>query len=132
MTQLASFMMKSHKNLYNEVISLGNLTLAWRKARKGKTQRDYVIYFEEDLIKNLLDLYKELKEETYSPKPLKTFILRDPKTRKISKSAFRDRIVHHALCNIIEPFCLIVLDIGLMQHNYIEIQNHLQISSFSL
>jgi retron-type reverse transcriptase len=34
---------------------------------------------------------------------LKTFILRDPKTRRISKSAFRDRIVHHALCNIIEP-----------------------------
>jgi hypothetical protein len=35
---------------------------------------------------------------------LKNFILRDPKTRKISKSEFRDRIVHHSLCNIIEPF----------------------------
>ena len=40
---------------------------------------------------------------TYGPKPLKNFILRDPKTRKISKSDFRDRIVHHAICNIIEP-----------------------------
>jgi retron-type reverse transcriptase len=39
----------------------------------------------------------------YSPLPLKTFILRDPKTRKISKSSFRDRIVHHALIKIIEP-----------------------------
>jgi len=29
--------------------------------------------------------------------------LRDPKTRKISKSAYRDRVVHHALCNIIVP-----------------------------
>ena len=29
--------------------------------------------------------------------------MRDPKTRKISKSAFRDRIVHHALIRIIEP-----------------------------
>ena len=41
--------------------------------------------------------------QTYKPKPLKTFILRDPKTRKISKSDFRDRIIHHALCNIIDP-----------------------------
>lgn len=39
----------------------------------------------------------------YSPKPLVDFIVRDPKTRKISKSDFKDRIVHHALCNIIEP-----------------------------
>jgi len=29
--------------------------------------------------------------------------LTDPKTRKISKSAFRDRIVHHALVKVIEP-----------------------------
>ena len=78
--------------------------LAWRKARKGKTKKDYVISFEENLIENLLQLHEELKNQTYFPKPLKTFILRDPKTRKISKSAFRDRIVHHALCNVIEPF----------------------------
>lgn len=40
---------------------------------------------------------------SYKPKPLESFILRDPKTRKISSSDFRDRVVHHALCNIIEP-----------------------------
>jgi hypothetical protein len=39
----------------------------------------------------------------YSPKPLVSFILRDPKTRRISKSAFIDRIVHHALVRVIEP-----------------------------
>ncbi len=82
---------------------MSNLILAWRKARKGKTKKDYVIEFGEDLIRNLLKLYEELKIQTYSPKPLKTFILRDPKTRKISKSEFRDRVVHHALVRIIEP-----------------------------
>lgn len=41
--------------------------------------------------------------QSYKTKPLKTFILRDPKTRKISKSDFRDKVVHHAVCNIIEP-----------------------------
>ncbi|MFH1290455.1 MAG: reverse transcriptase/maturase family protein, partial [Nanoarchaeota archaeon] len=48
-------------------------------------------------------LHYELKYGTYYPRPLETFVLRDPKTRKISKSDFRDRIVHHAIVNILEP-----------------------------
>ncbi|MBI2044576.1 hypothetical protein HYT23_00805 [Candidatus Pacearchaeota archaeon] len=95
--------MKTYKNLYPEIYKLSNLILAWRKARKGKTKKNYVIEFEKDLIKNLLDLHEELKNQTYNPKPLQTFILRDPKTRKISKADFRDRIVHHALIRVIEP-----------------------------
>ncbi len=95
--------MKTYKNLYNEVISLKNLILAWKKARKGKTKKACVKKFEENLDYNLKVLYYELKYLIYKPEPLKIFIIYDPKTRKISKSAFRDRIVHHALCNIIEP-----------------------------
>ena len=95
--------MKTHKNLYYNVYNLSNLLLAWRSARKGKTNKIYVKEFEKDLIKNLLTLYEELKSQIYSPKPLKTFILRDPKTRKISKSEFRDRVTHHALVRVIEP-----------------------------
>ena len=59
--------------------------------------------FERHLKENILQLRMELIFYLYRPKPLETFILHDPKTRVISKSAFRDRIVHHALCNIIEP-----------------------------
>jgi len=95
--------MKTYNNLYSEIISLQNLILAWRKARKGKTKKAYTKDFEENIAYNLKILYEELKNQTYNPKPLETFILRDPKTRKISKSDFRDRVVHHALCNIIEP-----------------------------
>jgi len=95
--------MKRYGNLYCEIISLKNLILAWKKARKGKTKKDYVINFEENLPYNLKLLHDELKNQTYIPRPLKKFILRDPKTREISKSIFRDRIIHHALCNIIEP-----------------------------
>lgn len=95
--------MKTYKNLYSEIISLKNLTSAWKKARKGKTKKQYVKDFEENLAYNLKILHDELKSEEYFPRPLKTFILSDPKTRKISKSDFRDRIVHHALCNVIEP-----------------------------
>jgi RNA-directed DNA polymerase len=90
-------------NLYEKIISLKNLILSWKKARKHKTKKPYVIEFESNLRENLLRLQEKLKNQTYKPEPLKTFILRDPKTRKISKSAFRDRIVHHALIRIIEP-----------------------------
>ncbi|MDP3734536.1 MAG: reverse transcriptase domain-containing protein [Nanoarchaeota archaeon] len=90
-------------SLFDQLCHYDNLYLAYWKARKGKTQRKYVLDFEEKLQENLLRLQQELQSQTYHPKPLETFILRDPKTRKISKSDFRDRVVHHALCNIIEP-----------------------------
>ena len=90
-------------NLYLEIYNLSNLILAWREARKGKTKKEYVIEFEQNTLGNLLKLQEELKNQTYQPEPLNTFILRDPKTRKISKSAFRDRIIHHAIVRIIEP-----------------------------
>jgi retron-type reverse transcriptase len=96
--------MKTHKNLYRKIYSLRNLVLAWKEARKGKTKKDYVIEFEKNLRENLLQLQRELINQVYTPKPLVTFILRDPKTRKISKSAFRDRVIHHALVRIIEPY----------------------------
>ena len=91
------------KEIYEKIISLKNLYIAYKNARKGKTKKFYVKEFEKDLFYNLNVLYIQLKEQTYKPFSLKTFILRDPKTRKISKSVFRDRIVHHAFVRIIEP-----------------------------
>jgi len=96
-------MAETYNNLYNKIISSENLALAWLRARKHKTRKLYVMEFEADLQNNLLKLHEELKNQKYKPEQLKTFILRDPKTRKISKSAFRDRIVHHALVRILEP-----------------------------
>ena len=92
-----------YDKLWNGLCSYENLELAYRKARKHKTTKDYVINFEKDLQNNLLLLRSELLLHSYNPKPLVNFIVRDPKTRKISKSDFRDRVVHHALCSIIEP-----------------------------
>lgn len=95
--------MKYYNNLYEQVISIENLRKAYKNARKGKSAMAYVVEFEKHLDENLEELHNELKGQAYSPLPMQSFILRDPKTRRISKSAFRDRIVHHALCNIIEP-----------------------------
>ncbi len=95
--------MKTYKKLWKKLYSYENLFFAYKKARKGRSKKYYVIEFEKDLRKNLLQLQKELIEKTYSPKPLKKFIIRDPKTRKIFKSSFRDRIIHHAIVNILNP-----------------------------
>jgi len=89
--------------MYEKISAFDNLLFAFKKAKKGKTKRRYVKRFQRNLKENLLKLQEELINQTYQPCKLKTFILQDPKTRKISKSAFRDRVVHHALCNIIVP-----------------------------
>jgi retron-type reverse transcriptase len=91
--------MQTYTNLYGKVCSSENLSLAFRKARKGKSDKWYVKRFEADLDNELLRLKRELEEHTYEPRPLKRFIIRDPKTRVIHASHFRDRVVHHALCN---------------------------------
>lgn len=95
--------MKSYRNLWQQLCSSENLLLAFQKARKGKTQKIYVKDFEKNLKENLLRLKIELVFHYYKPKKLTTFVIRDPKTRKISKSTFRDRVIHHAICNILEP-----------------------------
>ncbi len=51
----------------------------------------------------LLRLQQELQSQTYTPGPYTTFHVYDPKERLISAAPFRDRVVHHALCNVIEP-----------------------------
>ena len=95
--------MKTYRNLYDNLCSFDNLIKAFKKARKGKTKKWYVKEFESNLENNLLQLKYELETLTYQPRPLKKFIIRDPKTRVIHASHFRNRIIHHALCNIIEP-----------------------------
>lgn len=95
--------MPDEDDLYEELCSFENIEIAFQRARRGKTLKPYVIKFEENLMENLKQLQQELITQTYKPKPLVTFILRDPKTRKISKSDFGDRVVHHVICNVIEP-----------------------------
>ena len=60
MAQPARIIMKTYNNLYAKIISLENLILAWKKARKGKTKKDYVIKFEEELFCNLMDCRRKL------------------------------------------------------------------------
>ncbi len=95
--------LKTYYNLYPKLCSYENLLLAFMNARKGKTKKEYVLNFEKNLENNLYALQWELLMHTYKPMPLTVFTVRDPKTRRISASNFRDRVIHHAVCIIIAP-----------------------------
>lgn len=95
--------MKTYTNLYPELASFANLHRAYHKARRGKRHTPAVAGFEFNLEHNLLALQEELQGETYTPGPYHSFHIRDPKRRLISAAPFRDRVVHHALCLVIEP-----------------------------
>lgn len=85
------------------MIAWQNLMAAWRKAACGKRGLQAASAFEQRLADNLLQLQSELLEHRYLPGPYVDFFIHEPKRRKISAAPFRDRVVHHALCNIIEP-----------------------------
>jgi retron-type reverse transcriptase len=95
--------MKRYGYLWPEITAYENLWAAAKKAQKGKRFRDNVLAFNYNLEKELLLLQNELKFQTYSPGAYKTFHVREPKPRLISAAPYRDRVVHHALCNIIIP-----------------------------
>ncbi len=89
--------------MYQELSSWDNLLLAYRKASKGKRGLPSAAAFEYRLEDNLLELGQELRDRTYRPGRYVSFYIHDPKRRLISAAPFRDRVVHHALCNLIEP-----------------------------
>jgi RNA-directed DNA polymerase len=89
--------------MYAQLCSWDNLLLAYCRASKGKRGHPSVAAFEYRLEDNLLQLQRELQARTYRPGAYVSFYIHDPKRRLISAVPFRDRVVHHALCNLIEP-----------------------------
>jgi hypothetical protein len=90
-------------NLHARLCSWENLLLAYQLASRGKRGHANVAAFEYSLEENLLRLQEELEEQTYRPGTYQSFYIHEPKRRLISAAPFRDRVVHHALCNLIEP-----------------------------
>jgi hypothetical protein len=91
------------RSLYPRIYAWDNLLLAHRKASRGKRGVAPAAGFEYHLEDNLISLQAELQTQTYQPGAYHSFYIKDPKRRLISAAPFRDRVVHHALCNLIEP-----------------------------
>ena len=95
--------MKRYGNLWKDIIDEENLFLAAHKASRGKRFQDNVLIFNAKLGDNIVKIKRELENQKYKPGSYRTFQIFEPKKRMISAAPFRDRVVHHALCNIIQP-----------------------------
>jgi retron-type reverse transcriptase len=89
--------------LYEQIYDWENLWVAWHGAARGKRGRSAAAGFEYRLQDNLIALQEGLRASTYRPGPYASFYIHEPKRRLISAAPFRDRVAHHALCNVIEP-----------------------------
>lgn len=96
-------MSRKFDHQWSQLASFENLILAFRKAAKGKRSKPSVAAFEFDLEPNLFALQAELRDGNYLPGGYASFHIHEPKRRLISAAPFRDRVVHHALVNVIEP-----------------------------
>jgi len=87
----------------SEVLTFENLIAAAQRASRGHRKAADVAVFLTDIEREVLGLEREIQSGLYGPQPWRTFQIRDPKPRIISAAAFRDRVVQHALCHVIEP-----------------------------
>ena len=95
--------MKRHGHLFEQLVSWPNLLRAVWQATRGKRHRENVLRFQFDYERELLRLEQELKGRTYRPGSYHTCRIAVPKPRMISAAPFRDRVLHHALVNVLEP-----------------------------
>lgn len=97
-------MAKTVGNLFDIVTSYDNLYAAYLRARKGKRQQIPTARFSANLEANLLKMKKQLKNGTWRSGKARRFRVFEPKQRDIQAPPFRDRIVHHALVGVVEPY----------------------------
>lgn len=95
--------MKIYKNVFEQIISLENLFLAWDRFKVGKQRKRDVQEFEWRLEENIFQLHRDLKYRRYKHGPYTSFYISDPKQRHIHKAAVRDRVLHHAVLSVLNP-----------------------------
>jgi hypothetical protein len=95
--------MKRYGHLFEQVCSFKALTRSALQGARGKKTKPRVALFLLDHENEVIEIEGELLAKTYHPRPYRTFKICDPKERMICAADFRDRVVHHAVCNVLEP-----------------------------
>lgn len=95
---------QKYHNLLMQIADTNNIRNAYYKTCKGKNKySNGHLSFKENLDYNIWRISQELLSETYKIGRYYTFIVYEPKKRIISALPFKDRVVQHAINNIIEP-----------------------------
>lgn len=96
--------MKRAGNLYQKIAEHENLRLAFWKAQRGKSGKHDILRYREHLDENLKQLRGELLNGDIDIGHYHYFTIYDPKERMICAADFRERVLHHAIINICEPY----------------------------
>jgi RNA-directed DNA polymerase len=95
--------MKRHKNLMDQISSHENFMLAYQRTSNGKRSSWGYLEFKEYAQANIKRLREELMDGAYKIGKYKEFTIHEPKPRRISALEFKDRLIQHAVCNVIAP-----------------------------
>ena len=95
--------MKINNYIFDTIISLESLFLAWETFKKDKQNKKDVMQFEWSLEKNIFQLHHDLKNKEYRHGLYASFYISDPKRRHINKATVRDRVLHHAVFTALNP-----------------------------
>ncbi len=96
--------MKRVGYLFDDVVGMDNLRLAFWKASRGKRARDDQHAFAQNLEENLQAIRRGLIDGSYPIGNYRRFTVYEPKERLICAAAFPERVLHHALMNVCEPW----------------------------
>jgi retron-type reverse transcriptase len=107
-------MPRRHERLFERIACFQALHAAARRAIRGKRKKPGAAAFFADLEGELLALERQLHAGTYRPGRYVAFAVNDPKRRIVSAAPFRDRVVHHALCAVVEP----IFEKGFIDHTF--------------
>ncbi len=91
-------------SLFHKIISIENLFCAWKAFKRGKNKNLDVQNFAFALEDNIFSLHFSLKERNWIPDAYVGFYIKDPKLRHIHKATVRDRVLHQAVFQILDPF----------------------------
>lgn len=89
--------------IWESLTSFANLLQAYRNARRGKRSKSGVAEFGLNLEHEVLALQRSLRTGSYQPGEYRLFTIYERKPRVIAAAPFRDRVVHHAVMQVIEP-----------------------------
>ena len=106
--------MKRENFLFEQIIDYNNIRLAFLKAVRGNRNSPAVINFCRNTDNNLAALRRKLLSPNCPWGGYSSFIITDPKLRVINCAPVEQRIMHHAIMNILEP----ILERPLIYHSY--------------
>jgi len=106
--------MKRQSDLFDQIIDYSNIRIAFLKALRGNRKGLTVIDFCRRISKNLAAVGRKLQALDCGWGSYRSFMIQEPKVRVINTAPFEQRVMQHAIMNIVEP----IFDRPMIDHSY--------------